>query len=568
MAAANSTVHVEEVWTLRDEVSSRMQNIERATRRTNEELQSGKSHLSWIERRLASIGVAMGAAYLARATKDWVSGLVDANRQLQQGQFSIASLLFTASRAGTLKDTFVSVGDALARSKDIYRELEISAAKSLGTTQDFLQTWTFIANPVMNAKGNIKDINELTMLTVAAAKIFGDDIGITAMSVNQMLRGQIDARDKLASALRLTSKEINELKTNLPEALKQTISRLREFSTVSAASANTFEAKWTSFLDVVQQVKRAMGEPLFLEIERMLVRWVKYFSENREAVLKWARSIGNDLVSVLKTTISVLETLKTAIGPVIDALTLMASATVITKIIKLATSVGELATAFSNVGKAIKANPAVFAALMIAAGGFALKEFVWDRPNAKKVDDFNKRMQEIATAYTPSAELSAKYAEAKDLFVSLYPKEAEKWHAQLIEVNNAAVRKGGGIPSNAMDPTRSSWYMDQMIKRFMVVDDFYSKINVRFVGPYQDGWKPESERDPAKWIPGTVYFDEENKFKPKDLIQDFRGSHFEIKVDARHQDPDRVAASIINTVGKQGLRRSQARTARPHLTGG
>lgn len=552
------------------------QIVSTSSRRHREAAEAVERHggaIRWLERRIASLGVAMGVAYAMNATKNLVVDLVEANKQLKEGQFSVGALLFTASRAGTLKETFVSVAEAMDRARGIYRDLEISAARSVGTTKEFLQTWTFIANPVMNARGGIEQINELTRLTVAAAKIFGDDINITAMSVNQMLRGQIDARDKLASALRLTSKEINQFKSDLPEALKQTISRLREFSSVSAASADTFTGKWNTFQDVIIQVKREIGDPLFKEIEKTLTNWIKYFAENRQEVMKLARSIGEDLVSVLKTTMDVLSALKMSIGPVTDALTLMASAAVISGIANLAISVGGLAAAFSNVGAAIKANPAVFAALTIAAGGFALKEFAWDRPNAKaaaaKKRAFEERMRGIALANTATPELEAKYKEAKDMFVSMYPKEAESRHNQLIEFNNTLVRKGGGIPTNAMDPTKSAWYMKEMIGGFKHYVGQNAGQNVRFVHEFEEGWKPESERHPSEWVPGTIYEDMENKLKlnEKDVIQDFRGSHFEIKVDARHQDPDRVAASIIKQVGKKAVTGlSQARSARGSMS--
>lgn len=563
MSTTGTTVRVEEVWTLKDEVSNRMQNIERATRRTNEELQSGKSHLSWIERRIASIGVAMGTAYLARVTKDWVTGLVEANNQLELSRLGVAAILYNAGNAGLIEwsKTFEK---AQVKAANLYRQMEVDSVNTLSTTQDYLTAWQTLSAPILKARGGIEKINEATKLTIATARMLNMPLDIATFSVKQMLLGMVDARDQLASLFRLTSKEINALKTNPEGALDLVMSKLQENAEAASHTADTMTAKWTAFQDIVTQIKREMGAELFREAKFALEDTYEWWKKNKKEALAMARSIGSDLVANIKIAAGIVKSIAENFGTIVTTVKTLVEVWIgnrlVSAITKATVAMDGLAASTAAAGTAGATGGAAKALLSLSGVGGMVSGYLAITGVEKLMDavseskSYNAYMREEFTAAAQAPGIAA-YNRAKENMSDLWMKELA-WDYAKVSIQD----KAGRYPSDQKIYDRFADVMAGVKdgNRFMI-SAFGEFLRYRTPGKFIGG---------GFVMPPTGDWMSKGLADPKPPQFHFHGSHFEIKVDARHEDPDRVAASIINAVGKQSLHRSQARTSRAHVTGG
>lgn len=534
---------------------------------------------TWLARRLASLGVAMGVAFTLNKIKGLSADVIKLNAELEQSRLGIAAILYNAGNAG-LGQFFNRFERAQEKAVGIYRRMEMDSAKTLSTTQDYAEMWQSLSAPIFKAKGGINEVNEATKLTIATARMLNMPLDIAAFSVKQMLLGMVDSRDQLASLFRLTSKEINALKNDPQAALALIMSKLKENQLAASASADTMIAKWTTFQDMVTQLKRAAGEPLFAESKKVLDEIAKWYTKNKKEARETARLIGEDLVKGMKAVLDASKWIADHWEGIKKTVEIIATVwignSMMKGLIRLVGHFALLKKEIQGVGTAAKGlqgasavgggaatsvaaarqNQMAVASMTVVAGTVTIEALKAWGDVFKGLDDWEKSEntnREIAIAnfnrvnshlaqYLPDIERREAANEARKEYQEsrTFTTKFKDWlfdttsfsQAELAEIETRKLmeksKKYGGW--NAL------------------MYDIYEHSGIRV---------PKTESD--------QFFGA--KLKAPEVTQDFRGSHFEIKVDARHQDPDRVAASIIKQVGKKAVTGlSQARSARGSMS--
>jgi len=616
-------------------------------KKIGDEAERSDGKIAWLNRRLMSIGVAMAASLAVYKVKELISDTLSLNMQLEQSRLGVAAILYNASNASLIPGvgTFQK---AQAMSKDLYRQMELDAVKTLATTQEYAEIWQSLSAPIFKAHGGIEGVNEATKLTIATARMLNMPLDIASFSIKQMLLGMIDSRDQLASLFRLTSKEINELKNHPEQSFALVMSKLRENSEAASASADTMMAKWTAFQDIVNQIKRAIGDEMFKEAKKSLDNMARWWKTNKEEVLATARIVGQDLVGAVKAIVgfvrevhdhwdAISTTIKTIATIWIAKESIAAIGLVITKVselYKLLLAIKTLGIAnlvLGGTGAAMAAGgggAAVVGAGEAAAGGGATAWALARAGAAKEAaastvgwfgrllqsgsnlaigasgavggmaiaDKFanvmeQRRSWELLEAQRVRDEASTGRAAYEQLKTALPEEMAYMIEKYATMLDSKRRTEESGLRENDWGPALTGRPTIEAIGKLTQAIETNSDVQAQFgnfvkwmlpslnYGPGNLGGSHGSlespmsfETDanaPGRGSGGFAYRPYE-QFKLPDKKEPkihFHGAHFEIKVDARHQDPDRVAASIIKQVGKTAANgRTQSRAARGHMT--
>lgn len=325
---------------------------------------------------LLRMGVAVVGAFGAQQAG---KALIGFNATVQDTRLQIAGMLALSKKT--------DLADQVDVANRLYSSLQKRAAALPGTTAEYAQMLGMLTQPITAAGLGLRDLEDLTVNSVVAAKALGISWDVAARDIDQALRGQFHSVDqftgKILGSMGYTGEE-GRAKFNAmasakrAEALKAAIGQ-KQIDQLSLAQGQSFRGVLSTLQDTLEQTAGKVGLPLFERITLEIKNWNVWAEKNGRRIAEVAKTLGDGLVTGFNA-------VKGAVMFVVDhADTIMAIGK-----IWLATKVGGLATGAINgirgaigavgsgaaiAGTAVTANNAVGMLPMVAqsaAVGFAL----------------------------------------------------------------------------------------------------------------------------------------------------------------------------------------------------
>jgi hypothetical protein len=261
-----------------------METQMRRTASASGELDSGM-------RRLATLAV--GAFGMQQASK----ALIGYNSYMEQSRIQMAGLMAQAGNGD-----FVGNLDVAAT---LMRQMRDDSAKTVGTTQDYVQMAQALVQPLTMAGGSVKDLREMTRLAVVASKAVGVPLEVGALDVSQAIRGQYSVRDRLTGAILGPmgyGGEEGRHKWNTQMTMQARLAELKKgfgapaIESMAGRQETTWEGAFSTFQSKVSETLGAVGLPLFKSLTAELIRWNDWLTKNEKRVGDITATIGDKLV--------------------------------------------------------------------------------------------------------------------------------------------------------------------------------------------------------------------------------------------------------------------------------
>jgi hypothetical protein len=194
--------------------------------------------------------------------------------------------------------------DELGTADGLMASLQKRAASLPGTTSEYIKMLGNIAQPVTKAGLGLKDLEDLTVGAVVAAKALGEDAAAAARDVGQALRGQAGADDPFIGKLLDTSGYTGQegrARFNAKSA-KERAKIVKELLTkpqlveMAKAQGDTFNGVMSTLKDSLEQFFGKVGKPLFAGLAAAIRDVNKWLAANEETIKGVASAIGGVLV--------------------------------------------------------------------------------------------------------------------------------------------------------------------------------------------------------------------------------------------------------------------------------
>lgn len=273
-------------YTLDDKAGKGLDNIERKATRAA----ASTGGLGNVLGRLGAL--AAGGFGIQQAGK----ALIGFNAGVEETKLQIGGML-----ALTKKTDLV---DELRNADRVFTNLQKRARELPGTTQEYAKFAGMITQPIMDAGLGMKDLEDLTVNSVVAAKSLGEQAEVAARDIDQALRGMFRSTDPFAGKVlgsigykgeegraRFNALSAQERATELRRALMQ-----KQWAQLAAAQGQTFNGVLSTFQDTLQQMLGKIGLPLFKAITKELKEWNAWAENNGDKLEEWGRELGETLV--------------------------------------------------------------------------------------------------------------------------------------------------------------------------------------------------------------------------------------------------------------------------------
>jgi hypothetical protein len=196
------------------------------------------------------------------------------------------------------------LADEMVRADRVFANLQKRAASLPGTTQEYARFAGMITQPIIDAGLGMRDLEDLTVNAVVAAKSLGEQAEVAARDISQVLRGQFHSTDPFAGKVlgsigykgedgrkRFNELSAQERASELRRALMQ-----KQWAQLAAAQGATFNGMLSTFQDTLQQLLGKIGLPLFKAITQELKEWNAWAADNGDKLAAWGKEFGESLV--------------------------------------------------------------------------------------------------------------------------------------------------------------------------------------------------------------------------------------------------------------------------------
>lgn len=240
---------------------------------------------------------AIGAYFGARAA---YGALIKFNSTVEDSKNQIAGMLAIS------KNTHLSA--ELANADMLMANLQRRAAALPGTTAEYVAMLGNITRPIMDAKLSMKDLEDITVNSVVAAKAFGIDAGVAARDIDQALRGMFHSVDpfsgKVLGALGYKGEEgrsrFNALSEQKRAAEFKRGLLTPQIAELAAAQGKTFSGVLATLQDAMQQFFAKVGKPLFEGLVEAIKSVNAWLDANQEKLQELAATVGQQLLEGFK----------------------------------------------------------------------------------------------------------------------------------------------------------------------------------------------------------------------------------------------------------------------------
>lgn len=222
------------------------------------------------------------------------------NSMLETSKNRVAEMLAIA-RHSTLAAQFGEASQAVD-------ELNAIATKLPGTTEDYVNAFALISGPILSAKGSMKELQEITVSTLAFAKLVGRESGgklDVATSAREIQRG-IDGTSRVTDRLVLKMLEVNgvsmkqfkAMNAHQREQLLNSEKVKKVADDYNQAQAKTFSGQREQLEDRGKKFLAKIGQGIFTGITQRMGSINDWLDKNQAKVDAWAEYASNVVVNL------------------------------------------------------------------------------------------------------------------------------------------------------------------------------------------------------------------------------------------------------------------------------
>lgn len=247
------------------------------------------------KRSFDSLGVAIGAVGAYLGGRAAYGALIKFNSTVEDSRDEIAGML------ALTKHTHLS--DELKSADVLMGNLQKRAATLPGTTAEYVQMLSLLTQPIIDAKLSMKDLEDITVGSVVAAKSLHLETGQSARDVEGALRGTFNSRDRLTTVLlgvrgfkgeegRSRFNALSEAQRAAEVKAALTSPQLQE---LAAQQGKSFGGILSTLQDSLEQFFGKVGKPLFEGLGKAIKDFNGWLDENDATVKTLAASVGEVL---------------------------------------------------------------------------------------------------------------------------------------------------------------------------------------------------------------------------------------------------------------------------------
>lgn len=231
-----------------------------------------------------------------------VEGMISFNSRVQDAKNSIAGMLALGS-----KTTFAS---QLETADKLYESIRKKAAALPGTTEEYVQAMAKLTLPIMSAGMGLKELEDLTVNTVVAAKagVGGATVKTATTDVLQGIEGRFSTTDFFLKAIlepldngKYTGEAGRKLFKGLSKGMRAKEIQRGLMNPVFADMGKAQGQSWSGQMDKMKEATAQflgrVGLPLFKKLTVLLDRANTWLAANSAAVDAFADRVGEGLVA-------------------------------------------------------------------------------------------------------------------------------------------------------------------------------------------------------------------------------------------------------------------------------
>jgi hypothetical protein len=573
MAEEGSDVGVSAVWQVFDTPANQaMDRLTAHAQKTSTAFDGVKVGLGKLNSALGTLTHIGFAAFGVQQIAHVAEQIIDIGSHAEQSRFRVAALFSQLQKAGTITGLGDFATSMEAAGEAGHRLVEM-AKEGRGSVSDLKAGFSGLVLPIMRAGGGVEDVFKLTELLVPLSKAWGVGVEDTTSGVMRLLAGMANLRAVFVQNLGVdVARQIAAVAKGDPaQALGMLLSVMEQNRAAADAMGdtweNTFAAAKATLMDLVKTVLAPM-----LPVFKALTNLVRA-TFSLPPVQMFVKALGF-AVEILGKVTAPLDWIGKAFGVLPKAIShAMGGAEhggALAGITAMRRSADETARSMQQMGDAADMLGGDMG-MVAGAGGAA------------------------AGALVATADAATRAAAKLDEMAAVGPYGGLEGTLKLLQTQQAtaALQASGAlgmgaagvaglqIPAGAQEAVeelRQGWIdaMGTMRAMGITAEEIPDTLgeglrsNNALVRQYTEEWARAfhavlTENMPAfqayKLMLDALKKQAGDDAKPKPHVNDFRGSKIEVKVDARHQDPDRICASIVNALGRRAFSLGQSRLA-------
>lgn len=369
-------------------------------------------------------GLAAGGFGLQQAGK----ALIGFNSDVEDTKIQIAGMLALARKT--------DLADELKVADKVFSSLQQRAKSLPGTTAEYARFAGMITQPIVDAGLGMKDLEDLTVNSVVAAKALGIEAEVAARDIDQALRGQFHSTDVFSGKLlgsigykgeagrsKYNAMDGDKRAAELKRALMQ-----KQLTQMADAQGKTFSGMMSTFQDTLQQTLGKIGLPLFKAITEELKRWNAWADANADRLDAWGRTFGDALVTGFGY-------VKDAIGFLVDHKDELIAIAKVWLAVKAGQGIASLGTSIAGIAGGAGGKVSGMKGLAGAAGPLAAAGMVgWEIGTMLRDTDLGSGIESLAEGAARLAGVWSDAAEAQD-------KQFKKIAAEMKELHDATAKR-------------------------------------------------------------------------------------------------------------------------------
>lgn len=233
--------------------------------------------------------IAAGAFGLHEAKKT----LIDFNSDLEQAKLTMAGLV-SSMKGGTLQD---SLKDANRLVDDLQRR----SKSTVLTTEELVHMAQSITEPVLQAGGGMKDLEDFTVGAGVAAKALGANADYAALEITEALQGNWTRRARFMNMLMgptgLQHEQFNKMSSAQRFEAVSGALNAPWLKQLAEAQRNSFAGVTSTLKDNIQIALGKIGLPLFKAITKEIASWNQWFDEHPKELQAFVAEMSSMLLS-------------------------------------------------------------------------------------------------------------------------------------------------------------------------------------------------------------------------------------------------------------------------------
>lgn len=228
--------------------------------------------------------------------REGYKALIGFNSTVQDTKQQIAGMLALTKKT--------DLADQITATDRLYAHLQKRAKSLPGTTMEYTQMLGAITQPITDAGGGLKDLEDMTVNSVVAAKALRVQWDVAARDIDQALRGQFHSVDqftgKILGSVGYKGEE-GRAKYNAMsaqdrlEVLRGAVLQ-KQLTQLAAAQGDSFSGLLSTLQSTAQEFFGKVGLPVFKAISVEIKRWNTWLDANEDKVDAFAQKLADGLV--------------------------------------------------------------------------------------------------------------------------------------------------------------------------------------------------------------------------------------------------------------------------------